>query len=217
MGLIVPHAGLQYSGPVAATAYRLISGRSPCGVVATGPSHYSRFEGVACLPADGWRTPRGVVPVRRPAAHRLLRADREPFGREHCLEVQLPFLQETLTAPAITPLLFGHVDPEPASRLVETVLDDDDLLIVSSDLSHYLRHEAATRLDRATADAILRRDVASIGADSACGRICIQAALLIARRRQWRVDLLDLRTSADTAGDPSRVVGYGAFAFTADE
>lgn len=213
-GLIVPHAALQYSGPVAASAYRLLQGAPFDGVVALGPSHYSRFRGVATLPVDGLQTPLGIVPVRRPATDGLLHGARRPFRREHCLEVQLPFLQETLAAPTVTPLLLGQVDPEQASRVVEKLLGAGDLLLISSDLSHYLTQEEATRIDRASANAIVARDPDALGTDSACGRLGIQAALLLARRMEWRVELLDLRTSADTAGDPYQVVGYGAFALS---
>jgi len=214
-GLMVPHAALQYSGPVAATAYRLIDGARFNRVVALGPSHFSRFEGLASLPVDGWRTPLGDVPIQSPPADGPLRAAAEPFRREHSLEVHLPFLQETLSAPTVTPLLFGQVDPEQASQVVEQLLAEGDLLLVSSDLSHYLTHEEATRVDRTTADAIVAREAESLRPESACGRRCIQAALLLARRKQWQVELLDLRTSADTSGNPDQVVGYGAFALTA--
>ncbi len=213
VALIVPHAGLQYSGPVAATAYRLIEGADYRRVVAIGPSHFSLFDGVATLLADGWRTPLGVMPVT-PAEHGEVVTLAEPFRREHCLEVQLPFLQLTLSAARLTALLFGQSAPVPASHLVEDLLGEDDLLLVSSDLSHYHPHAEAAHLDRVTADAIVSLDADALGPDSACGRRPIQAALTLARRRGWRVDLLDLRTSGDTAGDRSQVVGYGAFALT---
>lgn len=215
VGLIVPHAALQYSGPVAATAYRLVEGGGYRRVVMLGPSHYSRFDGMATLPAEGWRTPLGVLEVERPAEDGRIAVAAEPYRREHCLEVQLPFLQETLPAATVTPVLFGRADPDWAGPVIDDLVESHDLLVVSSDLSHYLPHEDAVRCDRETATSIVARSPHELGPRSACGRRCIQAALTVARHRRWEVKLLDLRTSADTAGTADRVVGYGAFALLA--
>jgi len=214
VGLIVPHAGLIYSGPVAATAYALLEGARFERIVITGPSHFSWFEGIAALPADGWRTPLGVVRLEMPAANGLVKRTALPFAVEHSLEVQLPFLQETLPEAVVTPLLFGDVETAAAGLLLDRILGPDDLLVVSSDLSHYLERVEAEQLDAATAGAIVAIRPEALGPHAACGRIGIQTALVLASRRNWHVDLLGLATSADTAGGPDRVVGYGAFALT---
>ncbi len=212
VGLIVPHAALQYSGPVAATAYRLLAETNAHEIVMIGPSHFTRFDGLASLEADGWRTPLGVVPVTAVATDSLIRSRRDPYRREHCLEIQLPFLQEILDHPVVMPLLFGRVDPVVAGEAVAPLLEPGRFLLVSSDLSHYLPHSVAVQVDRTTAEAIVDLRPNALGRDTACGRVPIQCAIAIARRRSWRIELLDLRTSADTAGSPDRVVGYGAFA-----
>ena len=216
--LIVPHAGYVYSGPVAATGYRLLEERTDLGrIVMLGPSHFVWFAGLALPDADRLLTPLGEVAVDAEAAVRLelvpfVVASVAAHEREHSLEVQLPFLQVVAPAVPVVPLLTGEVDPRDVADAVEPLLDDHTLLLVSSDLSHYHDYETARRLDSATASAIERLDPEALGSDSACGRTGIQAALHLARRRGYRVRVCDLRNSGDTAGPPDRVVGYGTFA-----
>ncbi len=216
--LVVPHAGYVYSGPVAATGYRLLEGRTDLRrIVMVGPSHFVWFSGLALPDAVRLLTPLGEVQVDVDAAARL---EHVPFvvssavahQREHSLEVQLPFLQVVAPGLPVVPLLTGDVDPRDVADAIEPLLDDQTLLLVSSDLSHYHDYQTARRLDAATAAAIERLDPDALGPDSACGRTGIQAALHLARRRGYRVRLCDLRNSGDTAGPPDRVVGYGTFA-----
>ena len=214
--LIVPHAGYVYSGPIAATGYAAIDTERFDAALLLGPSHFVGFEGLALPTATSFATPLGEVPVdaelaEHARAHAAFNAS--AHRREHSLEVQLPFLQTILPGAAMLPVLTGDDGPEPGAALLASVAERPDvLLVVSSDLSHYLSHDAARRLDAQTADAIVELDPARIGYRSACGRTAIHAALITARRFGWRCRLLDLRTSGDTAGDRSRVVGYGAFA-----
>ncbi len=216
--LVVPHAGYIYSGAVAATGYRLfhdIVGLRR--IVMLGPSHYEWFPGLALPGVDLMATPLGDVEVDAdtaatlgarpnvivsPAAHR----------KEHSLEVQLPFIQVVAPGVPVTPLLTGDVEPTAVADLVDPILDDETLLLVSSDLSHYHSSAVARRLDAETAAAIERLDPESLDRESACGRTGVQAALHIARRREWTARTLDLRNSSDTAGPADRVVGYGVFA-----
>ena len=207
--LVVPHAGYVYSGPVAASAFALLDGRSFDRVALIGPSHFVWFEGVARPAANTWRTPVGEFPIEE---EEHIPALDEPFATEHSLDVQLPFLHETLGPVPILPVLTGDVTAEDAAFTLDEIVDDHTLLIVSTDLSHYLPYETAIRVDTETASLVTALEPERLGRDSACGRIGLQAALLLARRRGWRVRLLDLRNSGDTAGDRSRVVGYGAFA-----
>lgn len=208
-GLIVPHAGYVYSGPIAATAYALLDPASFERVVLIGPSHFVRFEGLATLGAGRWSVPLGDVAVERADAVPTIPG---PFRSEHSLEVQLPFLLATLGPVSVAPLLTGDIDPADAADTLEGIVGEGTLLVVSTDLSHYLGYEAAKRIDAETADAIVALEPTRLGWDSACGRTGLQAAMILADRRGWRVRLLDLRNSGDTAGDRSRVVGYGAFA-----
>jgi AmmeMemoRadiSam system protein B len=217
--IVVPHAGYTYSGVVAATAYARLSGRHDINrVVVLGPAHRSLLAAVAAPSVDGFATPLGVVPVdiaRREdlAGRGLVVVADEPHRREHSLEVQLPFLQVVLGDVPVLPLAVGRV---PAGAVV-VVLDDvwDDpatLVVVSTDLSHYHDHATASALDRETAAAVVAGRADAVTPDRACGATALRALVLAAGRHARRLELLDLRTSADTAGPADRVVGYGAFA-----
>jgi hypothetical protein len=216
--LIVPHAGYVYSGPVAATGYQLIETMDDIRrVVMFGPSHYVWFTGLALPAADLLETPLGAVAVDTEAAASVANSpvvaeSKAAHEREHSLEVQLPFLQVVAAGVPVVALLTGDVDPVAAADAVEPILDDETLLLVSSDLSHYHDSATARRLDAETAAAIERLEPDALGRESACGRTGIQAALHLAKRHGYGVQLLDLRNSSDTAGPPDRVVGYGTFA-----
>ncbi len=215
--LIVPHAGYVYSGPTAGYGYRLLRKTSWRRILMIGPSHYVPFTGLALPGAVAMASPLGHIAVDAEGAAMLLR-DRlvhesvEAHRREHSLEVQLPFLQIAAPDVPVVPMLTGAVDPVIAADAVEPLLDDQTLLLVSSDLSHYHSAATARRLDAATTAAIERLDADALDRESACGRTGIQVALHLASRRGYEVQTLDVRNSADTAGTPDRVVGYGAFA-----
>jgi AmmeMemoRadiSam system protein B len=134
-------------------------------------------------------------------------------AREHSLEVQLPFLQVCLGDVAVLPLAVGRVDADHVAAVLDAAWGGlETVVVVSSDLSHYEDHATATRLDRRTAAAIVARRPEQLDPYDACGAAPVRGLLTAAERHQLDVELLDLRTSADTAGDPRRVVGYGAFA-----
>lgn len=219
--LVVPHAGYIYSGPIAATAYRVLAGLEGLRrIVMLGPSHFVPTTLLELPGVDALSTPLGKVDVDGGGAtemlqHHLVGESREVHRREHSLEVQLPFLQIVVPGVPVLPILTGSVDPVAGADIVETLLDDTSLLLVSSDLSHYLDAISARRLDGETVAAILRLDPDALGRESACGRTGVQIALHIARRRGYRAAVLDLRNSADTAGTPDRVVGYCAVALGA--
>lgn len=221
-GLIVPHAGYVYSGPVAATAYGLLNALAhpPSVVVILGPSHFEPLDGMAVAPHDAWDTPLGSVPLDHWIRGALTEAgatlDDRPHRAEHSIEVQLPFLQRCLPAVPVVPLAVGSGRPVVAADQLRQALPDGALLVVSTDLSHY--HDAATarELDARTADVIEALDFDQLGYGDACGADAVRVALAWARSLGHRVERLDLRTSADTAGDPHRVVGYGAFAIIED-
>ncbi len=128
----------------------------------------------------------------------------------------LPFLAAMLRPVPIVPILTGEVAAPEVAGAIDSVVGDDDLLVVSTDLSHYHPYDTARKLDAVTADAVVAGDWQSLGWDSACGRTGLQAAMLLADKRGWSTTLLDLRSSGDTAGDRSRVVGYGAFAMNGE-
>ena len=218
--LIVPHAGYVYSGGVAAAAYaRLEAWRDRfTRVVLLGPSHHMAWPRLAVSGAAAFRTPLGDVPVDREAAAGLkalgVVVSEAPHRVEHSLEVQLPFLQAALDAFSLLPLAVGDADPEAVAEVIDHLWGGPEtLFVVSSDLSHFLAYGAAQRRDEATCRAIEAMDIGRIGAHDACGSRPVKGLLLAARRRGMRVTTLDLRNSGDTAGDRSRVVGYGAWMF----
>ncbi|MFV9672796.1 MAG: AmmeMemoRadiSam system protein B [Acidimicrobiia bacterium] len=217
--LVVPHAGYVYSGPVAATGYRLLEDMPDLRrIVMLGPSHYVWFSGLTLPGVDYLETPLGDVPIDRPGAIAALESplvvdSPDAHQREHSLEVQLPFLQIVAPGVPVVPMLTGDVDPVDVADVVDPLLDAESLLLVSSDLSHYHDYEMARRLDAETVQAIERFEPNALERESACGLTGIQAALHIAKRRGYRMRTLDLRNSGDTAGPHDRVVGYGTFAF----
>jgi len=220
VGLVVPHAGYAYSGPVAATAYRLLaeSAAIPERVAVLGPAHFVPLGGVAVPEATGWETPLGVVQIdvelRERAVSQGAVVNDRPHAPEHAVEVQLPFLQRVVgSALRVLPVAVGTAEPEEVATLIEALMRvPGTLVVVSTDLSHYHHHETARALDSRTAAAVVAGDLGAIGLDAACGAHALRGAVAYASRRGLELHLLDLRTSADTAGGPSRVVGYGAFA-----
>jgi AmmeMemoRadiSam system protein B len=217
--VIVPHAGYRYSGPVAASAYRLLraAGDRVRRVALLGPAHFVPLGGAAVPGSPAWDTPIGTAAIdpvlREVAAGAGAVIDDGPHEPEHALEVQLPFLMRLLGAgTTFLPVAVGRAGAEVVAGLVEALWGEVDLVVVSTDLSHYLDVHAARLRDRRTADAVLARRAEAIGPEDACGLFALRGIVQLARVRDLPIRLLDLRTSADTLGDPDRVVGYGAFA-----
>ena len=220
--LVVPHAGYPYSGAIAAQAYaRLKRWRERITrVVLLGPPHRVPVLGLAAPSAEAFDTPLGRVALDRVAlasVHDLPQVvqDDLPHAFEHSLEVQLPFLQTVLEATTLVPLLVGDASPDEVAQVLERLWGGDEtLVVVSSDLSHYLSYAQAQLRDGATVRRILAFD-AALDPQQACRATAINGALRAARRHRLVPRLLDLRNSGDTAGDRRRVVGYAAIAFEA--
>jgi AmmeMemoRadiSam system protein B len=219
--VIVPHAGYVYSGPIAASAYSLIQrGRAIYRrVVLLGPVHRVPVRGLATAGAGGFATPLGVVPVAQEALEAIGNLPQvvesiPAHAREHSLEVQLPFLQQVLDDFTMIPLAVGNATAEEVAEVLEALWGGPEtLIVISSDLSHFLPYDEAREQDSATVRAILELE-GPIGHEQACGGTPVNGLLLSARRRGLKPRLLDLRNSGDTAGDRSRVVGYASFTFT---
>lgn len=219
--LVVPHAGYQYSGPIAASGYAqlaAVAGRIR-RVILFGPAHRAYFRGLAYPDAERLLTPLGAVALDREALDGLAdlpqvqRIDRAFLG-EHCLEVQLPFLQTLLPDFRVVPLLVGDATAQQVAEVMERLWGGaETLILVSSDLSHYLDYDRAKRTDLRTTQAIERLDPEALDHHSACGCTPLCGLLLEARRRGLKERTLDLRSSGDTAGPRDQVVGYGAYAF----
>jgi AmmeMemoRadiSam system protein B len=238
--VIAPHAGYSYSGPIAASAFTALapgaadaasaaSAASTAGdatapevrrVVLLGPSHQVPLLGLGLPGAEGFATPLGMVPVDLEAAAAVERLPQvavrpDAHQAEHSLEVELPFLQVALGPFELLPLVVGQAGAEEVAEVLELVWGGDDtVLVISSDLSHYLPAEAAESMDRETAAQILAL-AGPLTSRQACGAVPINGLLAAARRQGLVPRQLDLRHSGDTSGDRTRVVGYGAWAFDA--
>jgi MEMO1 family protein len=253
--LVCPHAGYEFSGKTAAIGYKQLAGRQPRTVIVMGPSHTAIFRGAAVADAETVETPLGAIPVspkaaelgklapfaqnppcqvQRPQWWQASPKELPPFGQEtpftweHSVEVQLPFLQRVLKDFKVVPVVFGEVAPEQAASALLKVIDDDTLLVASSDLTHYLPYDVAKSFDTTTVRAIssanvewLEEEDAMLRARSqgqvsvACGKDPILTVMYIARQKGWKAKLLDYRNSGDTAGGKQAVVGYAAIAFYA--
>ncbi|MBR0565262.1 AmmeMemoRadiSam system protein B [Azoarcus sp. L1K30] len=218
--IIVPHAGYIYSGSVAAAAYgALLPVRDEIRrVVILGPNHRLPVNGFALPAAQVFATPMGSLPLDR-ARWALLQCrpdvvvDDRPHAYEHCVEVQLPFLQSVFDRFTILPILVGEASTDAVAEVIEAVWGDSEtLIVISSDLSHFHSYHQAQRQDRATVNEILAmRPV--LDHEQACGATPVNGLLRVAARHGLVPHLLDLRNSGDTAGDRDRVVGYASIAF----
>lgn len=221
-GLIVPHAGYRYSGPIAASGFRQLqpeAGRA-LRVYLLGPAHYVPVYGVGVAPYDAFETPLGLVAQDQAAiaaldklgpTYRLQAAPHEP---EHCLEVELPFLQLVLGDFKLVAMLCGQPPVEQVAQDLAQRLEPEDLVLVSSDLSHFHGYEEARLLDRSLLDYVLAGDLAGAAQGEACGLQPILILMRLAQLRGWKPTLLDYRNSGDTGGDRWRVVGYASVAYT---
>ncbi len=217
--VVAPHAGYRYSGPIAAHSFAALAERGPVRrILLMGPAHTVPLRGIAAPAWNGFATPLGVVPVDTAAREAIAALpqvviDNVPHMKEHSLEVELPFIQVLYPDVPVLPLVVGETTPDEVAEVIETVTDEDTAIVVSSDLSHYEPYEQARVHDAVTAKRIEALDFAHIGPHDACGARPLSGLLYEARKKHWKPVLLDLRNSGDTAGDKSRVVGYGSWAF----
>jgi AmmeMemoRadiSam system protein B len=215
--LIVPHAGYVYSGPIAASGFARLkrAGHTLERVVLLGPSHHAAFEGLALPESQVFETPLGPMNLDTEALTHLphLRRSEAIHRPEHSLEVQLPFLQRVAPQARLIPLIVGRATPFQVAEVLKLLWGGPEtVLVVSTDLSHYLPYREGRALDEETAQKILNLDTVLDG-ERACGAAPVAGFLEAARRKHMHPRLLDLRSSGDTAGDLEEVVGYGAFAF----
>lgn len=219
--LIVPHAGYLYSGPIAASAYaalRPVAARIR-HVVLLGPTHRVAVRGLALPGAVAFDSPLGRVMVDGLAVQAIAHLPQVSISphvhaQEHSLEVHLPFLQSVLEDFTLLPLAVGMATPEEVAEVLELLWGGEEtLIVVSSDLSHYLPYAIAQRVDKQTVQAILQLQQ-PIDHEHACGGTPINGLILAARHHHLSAHLLDMRNSGDTAGTHDQVVGYAAFAFT---
>ena len=220
--VIAPHAGYVYSGPIAGYAFKALTTlpKKRWTVYLMGPAHRVPFRGVALGQYAAFRTPLGDAPIAAAVVEDMVARSplytHTPLAHmpEHCLEIEVPFLQMTLPEFQLVPMLFGDVDPREVGAELSSHIGEDDLVVVSNDMSHFHTHEQAQQLDRSLLDAVMDDDEMGVMSGEACGRAPIVALMDIARRNGWKPTLLDYRTSGDTAGDKWQVVGYAAIAYT---
>ncbi len=219
--LIAPHAGYIYSGATAGHAYaqlKSVANRIQ-HVVILAPSHHLAFPGIGYSSAEQFQTPLGRLKVNQNAIRLISTLPQvnqidEAFEKEHSLEVQLPFLQMALGDFQITPLLVSDARTSEVAEVLEQLWGGDEtLIVISSDLSHYLDYKNAQKLDQEATQAIEHLEPDELGYQHACGRTPVAGLLIAARHHHLNVTTLDLRNSGDTAGSRDQVVGYGAYAF----
>jgi len=235
LAVVAPHAGYQYSGPVAAYTYAALKGHKFSRVVVIAPSHYESFDFTSVYDGDGYATPLGTVQVDKAFARELAGMsstmrlssqghDATSAGAEHALEVQLPWLQHVLGNFTLVPVVMGDQSYENSRALgvalAKLIHGGDTLIVASSDLSHYHPYDDAEKIDHKTLGALEAWDYFSMSRNfqtriwEACGGAPIVAAMIAAERmgaNQARV--LKYLNSGDTSGDHSRVVGYSADIF----
>lgn len=222
--IIVPHAGYIYSGPIAAAAYaRLADARKTIRrVVLLGPVHRVAVRGLALPGVDAFETPLGRVEVDQSAIASIedmsqVVVSSAAHAMEHSLEVQLPFLQTVLGDFKLVPLAVGDATADEVAEVLERLWGGTEtLIVISSDLSHFLPYRVAQTVDQESVQNILDMR-GQLTHEQACGGTPINGFLLAAKRHKLLPSLLDLRNSGDTAGDKNRVVGYASFAFMEDE
>jgi hypothetical protein len=222
--VVSPHAGYVYSGPTAGHAYARVRGKEPGRVVLLGCSHLYYIDSASVYTSGTFETPLGNFPVDEPFAKDLAAAigsfSNEPHEGEHSLEVQLPFLAVSVGVVPIVPVLFGGPAGEwhaSAGEQIADMLGENDLVVASTDLSHYLSEPQANEIDKRSINSVLEKDWSAFARGvarktcSMCGASAVVAAMACSLRRgakDWR--LLDYRTSAAASGDFERVVGYAA-------
>ncbi len=218
--LIAPHAGYVYSGPVAGQAYAPLIAHADAirRVVLLGPAHRALVRGLALPEEDRFATPLGEVPIDQDAIGRLagmpqVLVSAAAHAAEHSLEVQLPFLQSVLHDFTLVPLAVGDATAEETADVIEALWGGSEtLIVVSSDLSHFLTYAEARKIDHDTISRILSgRQLDSF--EQACGALPINGLLLAAKRYGLTPRLAAQCNSGDTAGDRRRVVGYAAIEF----
>lgn len=239
-GLVCPHAGYDYSGPTAASAYKQVAGGEFDTVIVLAPSHYADFDGVSVADVEAFTTPLGKIPlspraaqlaavppfcrhpkceVSRPSWWRQASMQVPPFGAdtpdtwEHSLEVQLPFLQTVLKDFRLIPAVFGRADAAQAAAALDPLVDEHTLIIASSDLSHFYPEDVADQLDASCVRSICDLDVKWMRNEEACGKLPVLTLMHMAIKKGWKTRLLDTRNSGAVTGDRSNVVGYAAIAF----
>jgi len=218
--LLVPHAGYIYSGKIAAYGFKTLENKAYEKVILLGPSHHFSFQGLASSPSGYWETPLGKIECLGKENLKELKKTEaiiespEIHEPEHCLEVEIPFLQIVLKNFKILPLLTGELNIKTVAKVLESLVDEETLILVSSDLSHYYSYKEAQQLDKVTIDAILDNDSKRLEEfGEACGKTGIEVLMEIAKNKHWQPKLLKALNSGDMTEEKSQVVGYSSLVY----
>ncbi len=219
--IISPHAGIMYSGIVAASGYRLLRNQKINRIIILGPSHYVPIDFASLSTHDFYETPLGKTKIDQIFQKKLITDAPDDFRnyepahlKEHSIEVQLPFLQKVLKNFQIVPIVVGEINYKNITEVINKYIDEKTLIIASSDLSHYHQQEIANQIDKQSIEAILSQDSNIIRQNTdACGIYPILTLNEIAKSNKWQPKLLDYKTSGDVTGDKTAVVGYAGIIY----
>jgi len=216
--LIVPHAGYIYSGFTANLAYKSVDITKKKRVIVIGPSHRVYLEGVSISLFDSYETPCGDLPIDKEFAKKIY--EEYPFATfikdahyEHSTETQFPFIKHYFKDIKVVEMVYGKLDFKLLSLIVEEIVkDDENLLVISTDLSHFYTLDKAKKLDNICLNAIIKKDLQLFDRGcEACGLIGVKALVNVAKKLDLNIEFLDYRTSYDVTGDDKSVVGYSSF------
>jgi AmmeMemoRadiSam system protein B len=218
-GILAPYGDYRYAGPAMGAAYAAVARGEVERILLLAPSEKVPFRGLAVAGYDAWSTPVGEMQVDLPRIQEAVeRDDVRPievaFEPASALELQVPFLCRVAREARLAPMLVGDADGGLVASVLEAFWDDETLLVVGSNLSRGLTEDEARSRDGETMEALHDKNPEAIGRDETSGRMALRGMLQSTADRDWAVEQLDYRTSADTAGESDKVVGYGAFAVT---
>jgi AmmeMemoRadiSam system protein B len=213
--VIVPHAGYIYSGYTANFAYRFLNQTKAKRIIVIGPSHHHHFMGITGSYYESYETPCGQLDIDSPYLFALAKQfnigfEPKAHEKEHSTEVQFPFIQHYLPKTKVIELIYGEIDTKTLANLIISLLkNQDNVVVISSDLSHFHNLEEAKAFDKNCLKGVETLDIKELEKGcKACGRTGIQSMILAAKYLKLSSKLLDYRTSADVSGDNSSVVGY---------
>jgi|SRR3989338_8056757 len=207
-GLIVPHAGYSFSGEIVGKAYALLKEQKPKIAIILAPSHYLPLSGIASHNQPNWQTSLGNIDIIDNNFHKI------DISKEHAIDNQVPFLQK-LGFKKILPLVIGEITREQAKEIASEISKIEAIIIVSTDLSHFLPYNEAVKKDKETIKAIENLDSEKLSKieNSACGIYPLKIIVELCKIKNWMPKLIEYKNSGDITGDKSSVVGYASFCF----
>jgi len=201
-GLIVPHAGYEFSGKIAGKAFSLLKDKKINRAIILSPSHYSGFHGIKSL--NEIETPLGKIKVTS--------NNYEKLDYEHAIDNHIPFLQK-LKVKEVLPLVVGEINNKEAEKIADEISRENSLVVVSTDLSHFLSYKNAVETDKNTIDAIKNLNLEELHVGGACGFFPLMILIYLCKKKSWKLNLIEYKNSGDVTGDKSSVVGYASFWF----